>query len=333
MNPSKWSKYLPSNLPHQLEQDLLVFKSKTKTVFHSSSWLYIFSNELVYFIHTSEEGNILAYFIGALSYKYGVKGMHIPAFTHCYCPVFDDSLRDSEKQELYSSLCAMLDEYNVVDFKFQRGQFDPLPFHCAGYQNQVLVTYLLEGSYETFWSTLNKNRVREIKKIKALVENGTLKVDTTISKNDFLKLYAETAQRGNFEYKKQDMISLYNHLSSISHKLMVIYAADNKALAFGYFPYDDTAVYNVINASVRFEDPILKTANLYIINEMIRYALETGRAFDFEGSLIPGVASFYRMLGGKQVILYRSTKSRSITHSLLRALHQMKKDRISLDKT
>lgn len=331
MNNTHWKKY-PGHIPSNVEEALHRFQSKSKTVFHSAKWLEMFSNELVYFIYTNEEGKILAYFIGALTSKYGVKGLHIPAFTHCYSPVFADSLKDTEKQELYSSLCALLDEYNVTDFKFQRGQFDPLPFHWAGYQNQVLVTYILEGSYETFWSTLNKNRVREIKKIKALVDDGTLRIDTTISKNDFLRLYAETAKRGSFEYKEQDMISLYNHLNAVEHKLMVLYTANKEPLAFGYFPYDDTAVYNVINASVRIADPVLKTSNLYIINEMIRFALETGRAFDFEGSLLPGVASFYRMLGGKQVTLFRSTKSRSLLHSLLRAMNQMKKDRTKLTK-
>lgn len=330
MKSPQWTTYISSNLPPPLEEKLLAFKSQSKTVFHSSSWLGMFSKELVYFIHTSVDGNILAYFIGVLTNKYGVKGLHIPAFTHCYSPVFADSLNDMEKQELYGTLCARLDLYNVVDFKFQRGQFDPLPFHWAGYQNQVLVTYLLEGSYENYWNTLNKNRVREINKIKALADDGTVRLDSHISLGDFLKLYAETAKRGAFEYKQEDIVSLYNNLQTVEHKLLVLYSDNQLPIALGYFPYDDTTVYNVINASVRIIDPVLKTSNLYIINEMIRFALESGRVFDFEGSLLPGVASFYRMLGGKQVILYRATKSRSLLHSTLRALNQMKKDRKKL---
>ncbi len=130
----------------------------------------------------------------------------------------------------------------------------------------------------------------------------------------------------------KELVSLYNNLQQINQKLIVLSDENNEPIAFGYFPFDDTAVYNVINASKRINDPVLKTSNLYIIHEMIQFALTSGRAFDFEGSLLPGVASFYRMLGGTQVTLYRSTKSRSLFHSMLRAFNQMKKDRTSLTK-
>jgi hypothetical protein len=59
----------------------------------------------------------------------------------------------------------------------------------------------------------------------------------------------------------------------------------------------------------------------------IEFALTSGRKFDFEGSMLQGVETFYRLLGGKQVSVYRVQKSPSLIYSIIRAANQIRNDR------
>ena len=118
-----------------------------------------------------------------------------------------------------------------------------------------------------------------------------------------------TAKRQKFFPHKRTLKSL---LSSFDSSFMKAYCLrdgqENHVISVAFFLYDNKRVYNIINGYFESNHPIAKTANLYTLHLGIKFALEKKLIFDFEGSLIPGVEKFYRLMGGSQELVCRFTK-------------------------
>lgn len=298
-------------------------------VFQTSSWLDALNNGegLDFYVCWYNNEQLLGYFIGFDTKKFTVEGLHIPVFTHTFAPIISSSLNVKSTNAVINGLLELLASKKVVDFKFPANHFNFLPYFWNGFQCQPLITYVIEGDYTDYLAALNKNKKREYKKLMTLVDSGEIEIRYDIPKDDWLRLFLETSERGGFKANIGALTSLFEEKESYPHRLISLYSKQHGYISVGLFPYDRQRVYNVINASLRFEDSVLKTTNLLLLMEAIKFTLDSGRKFDFEGSMLPGVSSFYELMGGVQVPIYRLTKSKSFVFSLLRAFKQMKDDR------
>lgn len=307
------------------------FNCQQRTVFHSYSWLKAFHSTVDFWYYTDSKGELKSVFIYTETIKNFTKGIHIPPFTQYFAPLFVDGLNDKLKHDLSVSLIKELDKESklqVLDIKLFRGHHDILPFHWNGFQSSLSITYIVKGDYQSYFSSLNKNKAREIKKLYSQVEEGLLEIVTTISDQEAINLFKITSDRTDFRFSENTLKNLLKNKNDFQHLLLGIRSKEKGLISYGLFPYDSHSVYNIINASVRIkDDPVLKTVNLLMLNEAIKFALDSKRVFDFEGSMLPGVSEFYRLMGGEQMPVYRLTKSKSLKYSIMRALAQLKNDR------
>ena len=327
-----WTKAKISASDTGVYRDLeLNFQSRQRTVFHSFNWLRAFHPTVDLWYYQDSQKNVKSIFLFIETFKNYTKGLHIPPFTQYFTPLMVDDLSEKSKQEIITSLLNELNceqKLQVLDLKFFRGHHDILSFHWQGFQSALTITYVVSGDYQNYFSKLNKNKAREIKVLYGKVKEGNLEIVNSAADAEVLKLYRMTSVRADFTYNENVLKALLDNKNHFNHMSIGVRSKEKGLISYGLFPYDDHSVYNIINASIRIEDdPVLKTANILMLNEAIKFSLDSGRVFDFEGSMLPGVSDFYRLMGGTQMPVYRLTKSKSIKYSIMRALAQIKNDK------
>lgn len=299
------------------------------TIFHTTGWLSAIGEKIRVF--TVWESDLL---IGGMALlqtvKFGTAGYHVPPYTQYFSPLYHhpkqkDSL--SAEHDCIGILLDMISGAAQVDFKLPAGHQSILPYHWKGFDCSVSITHVITGNLEAYLQQLNKNKLRELKKLQALAGEGELTVGDDISREELEHLVRQTSERKKFNANNSIVCSLVENIDPSMARKVVVRSRTHGLLAFGFFPYDDKAVYNLVNASVRIDDPVLKTINLFLVYNAIEFALTSGRNFDFEGSMLRGVEAFCRLMGGRQVPVYRVQKSASLRYSLLRAARQIKNDR------
>ena len=300
------------------------------TVFHKTGWLELIEPHIKIYA-VLQENEIIAGAALIKTTKNGVTGYHIPPYTQYFSPLYKNNDRNKDSlTEEHTCIKAILDEIQNtkhIDFKLPGGHQSILPYHWKGFESSVSITHTITGTLDEYLQALNKNKLRELKKLFLLVESGEIIIEEQVKETELTHLLQQTADRKGFDARSTLATSLVMKAGPSFAKKFVIRSREHGLLAIGFFPYDNKAVYNLINASVRVTDPVLKTINLLLLYQAIEFALNTGRAFDFEGSMLPGVETFCRLMGGKQMPVYRVQKSSSLRFSLLRAAKQIKNDR------
>ncbi len=300
------------------------------TIFHTTQWLLLIDKNVEIFI-AEDEGRIKAGVALIKTKKNGVNSYHIPPYTQYFSPLYyaGDGKKQSltEEHDSIKAILGMLKQAKHLDFKLPRGHQSILPYHWKGFDTSVTITYTISGLLENYLQELNKNKARELKKLWQLVQDGNLVIEQDVNEKELLQLLDQTTERKQFDARSSVVTNLVMNSKDSFAKKYLIRSKEHGLLAFGFFPYDSKAVYNLVNASARVNDPVLKTVNLLLLYQAIEFALNSGRKFDFEGSMLQGVESFCRLMGGKQEPIYRVQKSRSLRYSILRAANQVRNDR------
>jgi hypothetical protein len=300
------------------------------TIFHKTDWLQLIDHDITICVIVNDE-KIRAGVALIKTAKNGVSGYHIPPYTQYFSPLFGNAFpRNNSLTEEHFSINAILEEIKKaghIDFKLPQGHHSILPYHWKGFESSVSITHIISGTLADYLKELNKNKVRELKKLQLQVSTGEITIEETIAESELIHLLQQTVERKGFDAKSTIAVNLVMKAGPSMSKKIIIRSREHGLLAFGFFPYDNKAVYNLINASVRVTDPVLKTVNLLLLYQAIEFALNSNRTFDFEGSMLPGVETFCRLMGGRQVPVYRVQKSSSLRYSLIRAAYQLKNDR------
>lgn len=300
------------------------------TVFHKTYWLEAINPRIRVFT-LWEDNEIKAGIALIKTKKNGVPGYHIPPYTQYFSPLYGKPA-DYKVALTIEHRCikAILDEIvniNHIDFKLPRGHQSILPYHWMGFESSVNLTHIITGTLEDYLNGLNRNKARELKKLSALVKSGEITIGDDIKEAELIYLLQQTGERKKFDANSKLAAGIVMNATDSFAKKFVVRSRSHGLVSFGFFPYDNKAVYSLINASVRVSDPVLRTVNLLVLYQAIEFALNSGRTFDFEGSMLPGVEAFFREMGGTQVPVYRVQKSLSLRYSLLRAANQIKNDR------
>ncbi len=300
------------------------------TIFHKTTWLELISPEIEIYA-VLEENEIIAGVALIKTKKNSISGYHIPPYTQYFSPLYGKSDRNknslTDEHTCIRALLEKIKDAGHVDFKLPKGHQSILPYYWKGYESSVSITHIISGTLADYLKELNKNKVRELKKLQQQVASGEIIIEENISESALIHLLKQTVERKGFDAKSAIAVKLVMKADQSFAKKFVIRSSEHGLLAFGFFPYDNKAVYNLINASVRVSDPVLKTVNLLLLYQAIEFALNSNRTFDFEGSMLPGVETFCRLMGGRQVPVYRVQKSSSLRYSLIRAAYQVKNDR------
>lgn len=169
----------------------------------------------------------------------------------------------------------------------------------------------LNQEYDSLFRNYSKNTRRNLKKVDQSLEIRS------ISQTDLVvETYkANAAQKEGFALKQRDYVSIQNLMNHcLTHKNGEIIAAYSENLLVGavFFAYSKTRVYYLFSA-VNILGKETK-ALFAIVDYFINHHAENQLILDFEGSMNPGVARFYKGFGAHEEEYFHL--HRNIFHNL-----------------
>ena len=292
------------------------FLEKYGTIFHKFDYLNAVGKDYYCIWASAGKDSVIGALPIVITRKIGLKAYFIPPFTPRFGPVISEAY-EKNKGEIVGSLLNNLPRSLFFDFKFSLGDQDILPFKENGFKTIVNQTHQFTSDHIYDIGCLSKDKKRDINKLSLLRAAGDILVSENNPSNnaEILELWIKTSERAKFKTNVRILKNIMD--SDISYYSNIIFNKEGSALAGTFCPYDKYTMYHLIGASKRFQDSLFNRANLFSLYLAIKDANNKGLNFDFEGSNIPGIANFYRLMGGEPRLVYRAQKTSTIFRRIL----------------
>ena len=177
--------------------------------------------------------------------------------------------------------------------------------HTLGFKTKERVTYRIDYlSYlDQVINAFSKNKKRQLQK--AL----SLHADMNMSAEDFYRFHVQCLQEQGkqISYSREFLLVLDRKTQRLEQsQILSICNADNEVLAAAFLVWDKQSMYYLIPCYA----PAHKDsgAGALLVLEAIKLARQKGVAFDFEGSMIRGVANHYKQFGSTRTLYYSVEK-------------------------
>lgn len=145
-----------------------------------------------------------------------------------------------------------------------------------------------------------------------------------IESSDIREFYQ--LNKKTFERQKRNIPYTFNFIENLyvsckengAGKVYVAHDEYGNNIAASFLIYDDNTVYYLMGGV----DPEKKDIGGMdiVLYESIKFALNTGRNFDFEGSMIESIEKYFRSFGAIQVPYFNVTKTNSKLLKIRKAL-------------
>jgi hypothetical protein len=170
-----------------------------------------------------------------------------------------------------------------------------IPFYWAGYKQTVHYTYRLPvaETYEKIRGNYSSSIKRQLK-----ISSEEAQIHEFDDMELFYSIQNKTFEKQGLKnpYSLEWLIGFDEILKRNQARKMYI-AIDTKrnVHCVEYIVYDSSWAYLLMSGA----DPKYKKSNYpnLLVDAAIRFASETQRGFDFEGSMLPGVEAYYRKFG------------------------------------
>ena len=176
---------------------------------------------------------------------------------------------------------------------------------ALGLKTKERVTYRIEdlSDLDKVIGKFSKNKKRQLQK--AL----SLHTETNMSIEDFYRFHTQCLQEQGkqISYSREFLLVLERKTSRLQQSQIIsICNADNEVLAAAFLVWDKNSMYYLIPCyDIKHKD---SGASALLVLEAIKLARQKGVAFDFEGSMIRGVANHYKQFGSTRTIYYSVEK-------------------------
>jgi lipid II:glycine glycyltransferase (peptidoglycan interpeptide bridge formation enzyme) len=173
--------------------------------------------------------------------------------------------------------------------------------HALGFKTKERVTYRIEdlSDLDKVINAFSKNKKRQLQK--AL----SLHAETNMSVEDFYRFHVQCLQEQGkqISYSREFLLVLHRKTQRLGQsQILSICNADNQVLAAAFLVWDKQSMYYLIPCyDLKYKD---SGASALLPLEAIKLARQQGVAFDFEGSMIRGVANHYKQFGSTRTIYY-----------------------------
>lgn len=215
--------------------------------------------------------------------KYFIKYIYPPAWTQ-QLGVFSKNNIDGVLIQEF--IAAIPKKFRKVTIQFNSGN-DVRFLKTAKRINYILP---LNKTFKEIYKGLNTNRKRDIKK--ALLKNN--RIDKEINFNEFLDFYLNEYK--NYQLNKNQIFIIKSLLNSNNRSVHIWGIRDNKKLIaiLVWLKDENRITYLLPVANNKAKSRGLPTL---IIFELIKEFSNSDYMIDFEGSMIKGVANFYKGFG------------------------------------
>ena len=176
---------------------------------------------------------------------------------------------------------------------------------AMGFKTKERVTYRIEdlSDLDKVIGAFSKNKKRQLQK--AL----SLHADTSMGVEDFYRFHTQCLQEQGkqISYSREFLLVLERKAARLKQsQILSICNADNEVLAAAFLVWDTHSMYYLIPCyKPQYKDT---GAGALLVLEAIKLARQQGVAFDFEGSMIRGVANHYKQFGSKRTLYYSVEK-------------------------
>jgi len=196
------------------------------------------------------------------------------------------------------------------------------PFFWKGFSQTTRYTYLIEdiSNPDNVYTNFSYAKQKHIKK-----SEGKLLIDFNLNEDEFYAFHVKCLkQKGeNILYSKALFSALYS-ASLQRNKGMVISARDERGNIHAalFVVWNRESAYNLISAIDI--DNKSSGASTLVVWEAIKFLSDKTNIFDFEGSMIEGVAQSFQQFGTIQQSYFNISKSYSSIINLLMHLRNIK---------
>jgi hypothetical protein len=210
---------------------------------------------------------------------------------------------ESKKMELARQIIEKIKHIRTFDYTFHPNFINWLPFYWAGYKQTTkysyrLKYYLIKDIKKQFTSKLRN----EIKRI----EKNNFKIDSKNYFNSYFDIIDSTfkKQGGKSPFSEKDLLQFFILLEERkSINFMNLIDIKDNLLAFTITVFDRKCAYLIFSGyNSNFH---IHGVQEYLIFHTIEYYNHKIDYFDFEGSMIKEIESFYRKFGGELVEYYQ----------------------------
>lgn len=215
----------------------------------------------------------------------------------------------SWEKEVMEILISNLPKVDYFSQNFDHSITNWLPFYWAGFEQTTRYTYIIENiSIEELEKNFETD-IRRRRRRKAY-EIG-IKIIESEDIETFYKLNTMTFARKNIgiSYSFEFVKNLFENCKENSAVKMYFAKYQDEVIAVNFLVYDDNTVYYLMGGI----DPSKKDLGAMdaIQFESIKFALESGRRFDFEGSMIESIEKYFRSFGAIQTPYFSISKTNS----------------------
>ncbi|RYD83493.1 MAG: hypothetical protein EOP53_00705 [Sphingobacteriales bacterium] len=220
-------------------------------------------------------------------------------FKYCYTPFFMGQLGISGKKEITETICkdfieAIPTDFSLVDIHLN--EFNNLP-RDSGIKINKRVNYILplHQEFDLIAANFNKDARKNIRQAVSAGLYFTEDVEIT----DVFSFYKNAYGHLNKRITEQDYNKFYkvcqHALNNNNGFTAGIKNAAGLLMAAAFFAIDNNRIYYLLGAPGS-EGKKLNATHL-LIHDVIKKYAGSRLVFDFEGSDIPSVASFYKKFG------------------------------------
>ncbi len=214
----------------------------------------------------------------------------------------------SWEKEVMENLILNLPKIDYFSQNFDHSITNWLPFYWAGFEQTTRYTYIIENiSIEE----LEKNFETDIRRRRRKAYEIGIKIIESEDIETFYKLNTMTFARKNIgiSYSFEFVKNLFENCKENSAVKMYFAKYQDEVIAVNFLVYDDNTVYYLMGGI----DPSKKDLGAMdaIQFESIKFALESGRRFDFEGSMIESIEKYFRSFGAVQTPYFSISKTNS----------------------
>jgi lipid II:glycine glycyltransferase (peptidoglycan interpeptide bridge formation enzyme) len=278
-------------------------QSRSNEVFASNDWSKAYGDQLVRIGVFNDSNQIVGGLVAFEQKKWGLRQLITPPFApHCGWFFFSEKktnakLQADEKQAT-EALADFLKKsnYHFYKLEFPTSFNDAQPLIWKGITVKVKYTYVLDlkASQEELFQAMDAKLRNKLSK-----DFSDFQLDQNRNEGDAFQLFAATMKRSNV---KIDEHILQNLMQSNALNFTFIRKGDN-AIGMALFAGQGNKCYYLFGAIDRdHSNDAVGPKSLY---EAILYAKRSGfEHFDFEGSMVPGIESYFRQFGGVLTPLY-----------------------------
>jgi hypothetical protein len=307
------------------EWDNLIDRSPHGTIFHYSWWLQTTAVDFKILAIRNERGALIAGLPVPFRRRLGLTLLHSPALTPYLGPIFDLPDTNSASERLFfmrshgETLAQNVRSFD--SFRCVAGACAPdlQGFLWAGFQVYLAYTFRFSATHSLDQISAGMSRTHVQKVTKALRLNLTVTRDEGLE--DAILLNCKTFERQGLKPSFcPDLLRRLWHAARSRERanLYVARTSDNKPAATLLTVHDNRTTYQIVSG-VNPELRDVPGAYLVLWNAL-QDSIRASRDYDFEGSSLRGVESFYRRWGATAMPVWRIEKAGSGSGALLQLL-------------